>query len=69
MQHLIKEYLDNEFNINVTHLTELNTNGLDGSCVKYGVNCEDRHGFETYNEFTISIWEVLVFVNNKLNNK
>lgn len=68
MQHLIKEYLDNEYNIEVTHLTELNSSGSNGSYALYSVKYIDRHGFEQCDNIEINIWNVLSFINNKLNN-
>jgi hypothetical protein len=68
MQHLIKEYLDNEYNIEVTHLTELNSSSSSGSYANYSVKYTDRHGFEQCDNIEINIWNVLSFINNKLNN-
>ncbi len=66
MQHLIKEYIESEYpRIKVTELDEFNNN-YDGSILTYLVTGVDKHGFEIRKEIDINVWEVLVFINNKI---
>jgi hypothetical protein len=61
METLLKQYLNNHFNWKTVNIRDYNINGAE--C--FIIYAKDSGTWNT-EEITINIWDVLLFVNNKI---